>query len=109
MEEEKVLVLVLVLIPGVVASDSSDSDNSGGGSSSNDNSPHDDKDKDKDKMGDYTQPKQQQDDGLVHIPEQGWVDGKWTGGSEEMFNKGPNGDGKIPPGCSHGGCSPRCQ
>jgi hypothetical protein len=87
---------------GSGSSGSGNSDNSG--DSSNDNSPHDDKDKDK--LGGDTQPKQQQDDGLVHIPEQGWVDGKWTGGTEEMFNEGPNGDGIIPPGCSHGGCIP---
>jgi hypothetical protein len=45
-----------------------------------------------------TRPKQQEDNGLVHIPEQGWVDGKWTGGTEEMFNRGPNGNGIIPSG-----------
>jgi len=82
--------------------DSGNSDNSGGGS--NDNSPHDDKGKDK--LEGDTRPKQQEDDGLVHIPEQGWVDGKWTGGTEEMFNRGPNGNGIIPSGCSHGGCVP---
>lgn len=45
-------------------------------------------------------------DGKVYVPEQGWVGGKRTGGSDEMFEKGPDGDGKIPPGCRHGGCKP---
>jgi hypothetical protein len=31
---------------------------------------------------------------------------EWTEGTEDMFNKGPNGDGKIPSGCFQGGCSP---
>jgi hypothetical protein len=33
----------------------------------------------------------------VHVPEQGWIKGKWTGGSDEMFEKGPDGDGKSHP------------
>jgi len=37
-------------------------------------------------------------DTTARIPELGCVDGKWTGGTDEMFNKGPNGDGKIPRG-----------
>jgi hypothetical protein len=49
--------------------------------------------------------KDSDDDNTVRIPEQGWVDGKWTGGTDEMFDKGPNGDGKIPQGCTPGGCT----
>jgi hypothetical protein len=45
-------------------------------------------------------------DDKVHVPEQGWIKGKWTGGSDEMFEKGPDGDGRIPPGFTHGGCKP---
>lgn len=33
-------------------------------------------------------------DDKVHVPEQDWIKGKWTGGSDEMFEKGPDGDGK---------------
>ena len=45
-------------------------------------------------------------EGIAKVPEQGWVDGRWTGGSQERFEKGPKGDGVIPPGCTPG-CKPQ--
>jgi hypothetical protein len=57
-------------------------------------------------QGNEQEPFRRIPDDTVHVPEQGWINGKWTGGSDEMFERGPDGDGKIPPGCTHGDCKP---